>query len=157
MNFIFEALFGKKSSKGKNNGQENEKLNSATANNVLKFLTFGLTYGAASLRDRYQPATKIDEFVAVSGQILTALKRHHDAGLRSSSVVLSLHINALPKQITMTEVGPNVMLALEESSTLITQTTLNELYLNMRNDVIAHGDIYGADLLKMARTYTELE
>lgn len=153
MNFIFNALFRKKSRQNRQDDKADEKLKPATAKNVLNFLTHGLTYGAVSLRDRYKPSTKINEFVAVSGQILTALKQHHDARPGSDSVVLSLHINGLPKQVTLTEVGQNVILVLDGSSSLIVQTTLADLYINLRNDVARHGEIYGSGLQATAQSY----
>jgi hypothetical protein len=155
MNFLLRALFRRVSDKGKKTDQAQPKLNAATARNVLNFLNFGLTYGAASLRDRYRPGSKVNEFVAVSEQMLRALKQHYDARLSSDSVILSMHINDLPKQITLTGVGQNVMLVLDGSSALITHTTLSELYINLRNDVIAHGEIYGTELQSLAQSFSE--
>lgn len=153
MNFIINTLLRKKKTKAKKENVDHENLNSSTAKSVLNFLSFGLTYGAESLRDRYKPSTKVNEFVAVSGQILSALKHRYDERFVSDSVVLSMHINAKSKQITLTQVGQNVMLVLDNHSAIITHTTLTELYANMRNDIIKHGEIYGEDLRSIATSF----
>jgi len=151
MNFI-HTLFRKKKSKKEDNSEQ-KKLNSATAKNVLNFLSFGLTYGAEILRDRYQPSSKVNEFIAVSGQLLEALKNHHNERLMSDSVVISVHINTMQKQIELTQIGRDVMLSLDGSSTIITHVNFAELYANLRNDIIGHGAIYGQPLHALAESY----
>jgi len=145
MNFI-STFFRKRGPKDKKDSAGQKKLNATTAKNVLNFLSYGLTFGARSLADKYQPSSKVGEFVAVSGQILNALKQHHDDQFSSDAVVLTMHINAQLKKIEMTQVGNNVMLTLEDNASVISHTTLINLYAFLRNDMIKNGDTYGKEL-----------
>jgi hypothetical protein len=152
MNFI-SAFFRKQAQKEKNGPADQKKLNAATAINVLNFLSYGLTYGARTLAEKYQPSSKAGEFVAVSGQILNALKHHHDNKFSSDAVVLTMHVNTQLKKIEMTQVGNNVMLTLEDNASVIRHTTLVQLYAFLRNDMIKNGDRYGKELQVIASSY----
>jgi hypothetical protein len=152
MNFI-TALFHRQNQKEKHDTGGETKLYAGTAINVLNFLSYGLTYGARSLAEKYQASGKANEFVAVSGQILNALKRHHDDKFSSDAVVLTMHINAQLKTIEVTQVGNNVMLTLEDNACVISHTTLLQLYAFLRNDMIKNGDRYGEELQLLASSY----
>lgn len=125
-----------------------KKLNAATANKVLQFLSHGLTFGVESLASHYRPSNKVDEFVAVSGAILSALKSH-DTHF-SDAVVISVHVNEVPKLIKLMQIGEHVLLALDGYQTIISLITLDEIYLRLRNDIIHHEQIYGKDVHMMA-------
>lgn len=141
MQFIIDKFFRKKKSK-----ISHEKLNPATAKSVLLFLSHGLTYGAVSLSQRYSPKSKVNEFVAVSGSILNGLKQRRQTLPLADSVVVSVHINDAMKSIELKQVGEHVMLVLDDNSTIISLTTLDQIYISLRDDMVNHGDIYGSAL-----------
>ena len=121
-----------------------KKLNAATAEKVLQFMRYGLTYGAAQLASHYQPRSKVNEFVAVSGAILKGLQSGHARS--TDPIAISVHVNDNLKEIRFMQVGDHVMLVLEDCEAFISFTTLDQVYASLRNDIIKHPDIYGKAL-----------
>ena len=115
---------------------------------MLQFLAHGLIYGAESLASRYPPGTKVNEFVAVSGFILTALKAHQPH--LTDTVLVSVHVNGAPKHLEFMQIGEHVMMKLDGYQTIISLITLEELYLRLRDDILKQEKIYGKDLHKIA-------
>ena len=152
MQFILNALFGKK-----DKAAAPKKLNAATAKKVLQFISHGLTYGAVSLASHYQPKEKVFEFVAVSGSILGALKRHQAAAHLTETVVISVHVNNSQRQIKLNQAGEHVMLTLDGCEAIINLATLEQLYANLRDDILKHGEIYGKNLQRLASAHTEVQ
>ena len=151
MSFISD-LFSQKR-KHDEHDSDHRNLNSATAKSVLKFLVYGLIHGAVSLATQYKPSSKVDEFVAVSGQILAALHRHNAEKYSSDSVQLSLHINGQSKLVELNQMGRDVLLSLDGNTAIIGHTTLAILYTQLRNDMVLHGEIYGAALQALAGSF----
>jgi len=116
----------------------------AVAKAVLGFLSMGLTDGVETLRQYYNP--KVEEFVTVSGEIFGSLKREYENKFADDLVVLSMKVNSKQKQIELTQLGRDVMISLDGSTRVINNMTLIQLYANMRNDMINHGEVYGKDL-----------
>jgi hypothetical protein len=127
--------------------------NASVAQSVLDFLALGLTHGAEALKKRYKPSSKINEFVDVSGEILKTLKHKYDEHLSSDSVAMRMHVNHQLKQIQLTQVGRDVMLAMDGRIAIISNITLTQLYANVRNDIIKHEAIYGKKLQLMAASF----
>lgn len=130
-----------------------KKLKAATAKKVLQFLAHGLTYGIESLARHYQPSTKVSEFVAVSGSILGALK-FPQAHL-TDVIEISVHVNEAQKHIQLMQVGEHVMMTLDGCQTFISLTTLDEIYLRLRSDILKHEAIYGKKLQMTAASYPD--
>ncbi len=122
------------------------KASPAVAKSVLNFLSYGLTEGAESLRQNHSRGSKVDEFVIVSGEILGALKREYEKNFPDDSVTLCMRVNHELKRIELIGLGHHVMMTLDGTSIMINNTSLAELYANIRNDIIKHGEIYGKDL-----------
>ena len=148
MSFISDLFFRKRQQD--EHDAEYRNLNSATAKSVLKFLAYGLIHGAASLATQYKPHSKVDEFIAVSGQILTALHRHNAEKYSSDSVQLALHINGQSKLVKLNQMGRDVLLSLDGNTAIIGHTTLAILYAQLRSDMVRHGEIYGVALQSLA-------
>jgi len=126
----------------------------SVAKAVLAFLAVGLTNGAESIAKNYK-STKLDEFVTVSGAILTALKNGYEQNFSSDFVVMSMKVNHQSKDIELTQLGRDVMLSLGASTDIIISITLTELYANLRYDIIKHPDIYGKELHLIAVSYPD--
>jgi len=129
------------------------KLNAATAKKVLQFLSYGLTYGVQSLADKYPPRSKVSEYVAVCGAILGGLKPGQSSAPHNGVAVISVHVNDMQKEIRFMQVAEHVMLALDGCETIISFTTLDQIYTGLRNDIMKHGDIYGKSLHATAMSY----
>jgi len=142
MNF-FRKLFSRKT-------VDQNKLTLKTAQAVLNFLTYGLIYGAQSLRTQYRPETKVNEFVAVSEEILCALKKYHDQSTTGDAVLIHMHVNDRYKQITLKQSGNGVTLTLDDATRIIDHITLWQLYESMCSDILRQGDIYGKKLQSLA-------
>lgn len=121
----------------------------SVAKAVLAFLALGLTDGIDSIIQSYKP-TKIDEFVTVSKAMLTALKQGFENKFASDFVVMSMKVNEQQKQIQLTRLGRNVMLSLDDSTDVITNITLTDIYAKLRKDVIKHPEVYGKELHVLA-------
>ena len=119
--------------------------NSAVAKSVLNFISLGLTNGAELLSETYKPSSKVTEFVNVSLKILEALKRGYEQKFATNFVIISMKVNNTSKEIELTQLGRDVMLSLDNSTTIISSITLIELYANLRNDMIKHPEIYGKE------------
>lgn len=126
----------------------------SVAKAVLAFLAVGLTDGAESIAKNYKP-TKLDEFVTVSGAILTALKHGYEQNFSSDFVVLSMKVNHQSKDIELTQLGRDVMLSLGTTTNIIISITLTEVYANLRYDIIKHPEIYGQALHQIAISYPD--
>jgi len=131
-----------------------ESDNASVAKAVLAFLALGLTGGAESIAKNYKPM-KVDEFVTVSGAILTALKNGYEHKFSSDFVVMSMKVNHQSKDIELTQLGRDVMLSLGTSTDIIISITLTELYANLRYDVIKHPEIYGKELHLIATSFPD--
>lgn len=118
---------------------------SAVSQSVLTFLSMGLTDGVEGLAANYRPSSKAQEFVTVSGEIINALKSGYENNFADNSVVMSMKVNGQSKRIELIQYERNVMMSLDQSTTLIQRITLAELYANVRNDMIQHPEIYGKD------------
>lgn len=116
----------------------------AVARSVLSFLSYALTNGAEELSYSYSPE-KTQEFVLVSEEIVGALKREYENRFANDSVVMLMKVNYRSKRVELTQVGRDVMLSLDNTTTRISSITLTELYANIRNDMIKHPEIYGKD------------
>lgn len=117
---------------------------------MLNFLTYGLIYGAKSLQAQYTPESKVQEFVAVSGEILRALKRYHDQSTPGDAVLIHMHVNDRYKQIKLKQTGTGITLTLDDAARIIDHITLWQLYESMCLDIIRQGDIYGKKLQSLA-------
>lgn len=124
----------------------------SVSQSVLNFLAFGLTEGAESLAENWTPRSKVNEYVIVSKEMFSSLKLGHDNKFKNDSVMLSMKVNGKQKQIELVQLGRNVMMTLDESTIIIKNITLTEIYAKMRNDIIRHADIYGKDLQLTAIT-----
>ena len=129
--------------------------NSAVAKSVLNFISLGLTNGAEILGETYKPSSKVTEFVNVSLKILEALKRGYEHKFAASFVVISMKVNNSSKEIELTQLGRDVMLSLDNSTTIISSITLAELYANLRNDMIKHPEIYGKERQSTASSFPD--
>lgn len=124
---------------------DSDKNDSAVAKSVLDFISLGLTNGAELLATTYKPSSKVAEFVSVSLKILEALKDGYDHKFSTNFVAISLKVNNKSKEIELTQLGRDVMLSLDNATTVISSITLIELYANLRNDMIKHPEIYGKE------------
>lgn len=115
---------------------------------VLAFLSFGLTYGIEALRQYYRPNSKVQEFVAVTEEIVSALKEEANQHFANGCVTLFMKVNYQPRHIEVAQVGNDVMLSLDKCATFISHITLEQLYANIRHDITQHSDVYGEDLAR---------
>lgn len=132
-----------------------DNTNSAVAKSVLDFISLGLTNGAELLSTNYKPSSKVTEFVSVSLKILEALKRGYEQKFATNFVVISMKVNNKSKEIELTQLGRDVMLSLDNSTTIISSITLIELYANLRNDMIKHPEIYGKERQLTATSFPD--
>jgi hypothetical protein len=127
----------------------------SVAKSVLNFLSLGLTNGAEYLAEHYQPREKVEEYVTVSNEIITALKREHDNRYANDSVTMFMKVNGQQKRIELTQYGQHVMMSLDGQSVMINNMTLPELYANIRYDMIHHPEIFGKERQRTAMAFPE--
>ena len=123
----------------------------SVARGVLGLLGTGISEGALALQRRY-PHEKVNEFVDVTGEILAALKNGYETNFATGSVTMSMRVNNKLKQFELIQHGRTVTLHMDKYATRLNHTTLTQLYLNLREDIITFAEVYGKDLQLTARS-----